>query len=1102
MSSSNPLELVEDDKYEYLFLEEEEDIHSDDTESDSEASISEQNAQDFFYLIRHNKKKYIKNRLNSSIPLKVNTTNNTRITPTMSATIFRRHGILRMLLARSDIRVNSADEHQMSALLYAASNGDQRCLKYLLNAGANPAHANTEGRNVLHLLILRRHFNSVLFLLQFTNQAVLDKILEIINVEDKFGMTPLLYACELGHRNLAKYLIQCGADPKHHDLLGRDALLHAIQSKDLNLVKYFISELNFDVNRVYEKCKGYTPLFYAASADSPDLIMLLLDAGAVINTVDNVLGETPFLHACRLGQINALNTLLYCGADANRQNSNGVSAIMELIKHDLREQLYYIYGVQRGVITPLSPFEPHAIYESTSIIPQAEMYEHLRTLTDKNGFSTLIHAVLGDSTEAVTFLLKDVKCDIHKGDLQKRSPLYHAVANRHVRLFELLIDFGADFNTKDQDNNTVLMHAADSNNVSFVRALIARGADLSIFNRDGWSVLTFTCKVGNFDLFRAIIEEIRRKYPNPAETSPMFSAEHLSLSLNVACVYGNPALNNQNSQRQHASIVGAIVARNQTTAQGVSGIELFRGCQFVNPNQIFPGLEPSIIAAVRNSGDNTTILDFLFQSPNAVNVRITDRAGYTPTLLAVRLQYHNVIRHILQYESSKSATGGPGSQQAPAASAELRCPGGLSPADHACVIRHDKTFTEVRKRARAVVEAKKNKYRVSTGELLALGEFFAKYLDFLYNLKLPFVRYISRGDKVAVVDPITPKDGADANEQVLVELDTIWLSEQESLQIRHGYSIGVSLYSLSIPEQSTYVPRVLNEDGAYVTPLVPKELLDEVDMYTNFIRSAVIVEPLIETANSTRPSRSSDIPTFSPESKSLFYVSIVGAKNLPLLISLLQCNFSRAGKADASIGTGYGSSSSLDSSSTGGATPTTPTPTAVVSPGGVRPGMPVARPGMPVARPGVPVARPGVPMAAARPGMPVARPGVGPGGAVSNTASSAPLGQQTRAINFLRVDNVNNENMSLLEVLFAYAGYEGSSVTGTAFLFNAIIVAKYSPFWDVDYIFVGPSGKFTEKNGKTVKELSEAYNIPHAYELAQTKLSDIEAKAKADKKIQ
>eukprot|EP00461_Guttulinopsis_vulgaris_P002800 UN02801 len=93
-------------------------------------------------------------------------------------------------------------------------------------------------------------------------------------------MTAVLYACELGHRDLTKYLTQIGANCRHVDNVGRNALCHAIQSKSVDVVKFFLDEVNFDVNEVYTHFNGFTPLFYAAAADSVDVIELLLNYGA------------------------------------------------------------------------------------------------------------------------------------------------------------------------------------------------------------------------------------------------------------------------------------------------------------------------------------------------------------------------------------------------------------------------------------------------------------------------------------------------------------------------------------------------------------------------------------------------------------------------------------------------------------------------------------------------------------------------------------------------------------------------------------------------------------------------------------------------------
>ena len=395
-------------------------------------------------------------------------------------------------------------------------------------------------------------------------------------------------------------------------------------------------------------------------------------------------------------------------------------------------------------------------------------------------------------------------------------------------------------------------------------------------------------------------------------------------------------------------------------------------------------------------------------------------------------------------------------------------------------------------RSRAVTEQKKNKYGVSTGELLALGQNFAKYLEHLYRIKLPYVTNVSKGSEMLTVTPTIPSVNASYNEPILAEIDIIWLAEREESNVREGFSITTSLFELQIPEQSTYTPKTLSENGNYVVPLVPRELVEEMDLYSNFLKSASIVEPFIEVSNTSRPPKQADIPSYRHEAKSLLFVTIVGSKNLPLFLSLIQCNISAIGQSTAEMGLGLSDNSNAGAN--GGATPS-PSPSPMTP--AARPGMPAARPGMPAARPGMPAARPGMP--AARPGMPAARPGMPAArpGAVTGSVVASPGGNRHGA---LRTDNINNENSTLLEILFAYAGYDGASVTGTNFLISAIIAAKYCPFWDEEFIFVGYNTKYAEKCGRTIQQLATDYNIPQAYEIAKKTMFEIEQHAQENKK--
>jgi len=107
-----------------------------------------------------------------------------------------------------------------------------------------------------------------------------------INVQDPYGVTPLLFAAISGSPEAIRMLLKSGADVKAKEVDGRTALIETLTTEN-DLPPETIEELiqaGSEVNvRIYG---GLTPLMIAAAGNSR-ILQAIIQAGADLNATDD-----------------------------------------------------------------------------------------------------------------------------------------------------------------------------------------------------------------------------------------------------------------------------------------------------------------------------------------------------------------------------------------------------------------------------------------------------------------------------------------------------------------------------------------------------------------------------------------------------------------------------------------------------------------------------------------------------------------------------------------------------------------------------------------------------------------------------------------------
>src|SRR5260370_1420216 len=155
-----------------------------------------------------------------------------------------------------------------------------------------------------------------------------------VNVKDRRGATPLMYAASVGSVDAVKLLLAAGADAKVKNSFDATALMWGITN--LEKVRLLV-DAGVDVNAVTGR--GDTALHFAAGAGNVTMVKLLLAKGADVNTATQesipvrkgpiALNHlTALMYAAPYGTPDLVRLLIDAGAEVNAKDIRDMTPLM------------------------------------------------------------------------------------------------------------------------------------------------------------------------------------------------------------------------------------------------------------------------------------------------------------------------------------------------------------------------------------------------------------------------------------------------------------------------------------------------------------------------------------------------------------------------------------------------------------------------------------------------------------------------------------------------------------------------------------------------------------------------------------------------------
>jgi len=258
----------------------------------------------------------------------------------------------------------------------------------------------------------------------------------------------LLQAARRGDYVAVQRLLKT-TDADVHAADGMTALLWAAQANDVELARLLL-ESGADPNRANRY--GITPLWLAATNRSPSMVELLLQHGA---RADAALphGETALMAAARAGDVDAVELLLEAGADPNAADASlGETALMWAAAENHADVIRVL--VAGGADPNQASRElnlPPMLWEQTGMVS---------TVLPVGGWTPLMLAARQNARDAAIALV-EVGADIDAQDPDGTTALHLALINHHFDLAADLLRAGADPNVADRAGMTALYASVD-----------------------------------------------------------------------------------------------------------------------------------------------------------------------------------------------------------------------------------------------------------------------------------------------------------------------------------------------------------------------------------------------------------------------------------------------------------------------------------------------------------------------------------------------------------------------------------------------------------------------------------------------------------------
>ncbi|KAH8800125.1 ankyrin repeat-containing domain protein [Flagelloscypha sp. PMI_526] len=396
--------------------------------------------------------------------------------------------VVKVLIARNDVEINSQDENGLTPLLWACRNGCSDVVKLLIGqTNVNVNSVDHRGRSVLLIAYEFKHLDAVAILLAHNDVNV--------NSRNHEGRSPLSLACESGHLKVVQLLLaRKNIDVNSLDNWERSPIFYACKEGHLDIMKLLTARKDININS--KDVNGRSGLWWAYEKNRVKVMELLL-ARIDIDVNSRYAGGRSLLSlACENGKEDVVLLLLeHCNIDINSPDANGLSP------------LSWACRKRRHQVVKL-------------LLTRNEIDINSRAT---HGGSPLWWACKKKQLKLIELLLSRSNIDVNCADAHGHSLLWWVCKNGHLPVLKLLLGMppfisqdvniiasidhkDVNINRQDTNGRSLLSWASENGGQDVVRLLLSRSdIDVNSRDRDGGSPLSWACHYRNEDVVRLIL---------------------------------------------------------------------------------------------------------------------------------------------------------------------------------------------------------------------------------------------------------------------------------------------------------------------------------------------------------------------------------------------------------------------------------------------------------------------------------------------------------------------------------------------------------------------------------------------------------------------